>query len=221
MRPARDILPCCARQRTRTLTELIVRENITHVILPVSATRSSGSPSFHLPYFILYSVRSESIPMLRARSLATCHRVITRAYATATSPHALVLLEHKNGTIESSSLSALTAAQQLGGSITGLIVGSSDQVPTVLERAKKYVYFTSPVLHFLNPLLPLQAERSHNRPTFLRTTVFFPSPRGCLSAPRKATSQWLSIHPYRLCPLFFCKVPPPARRGKARRSRRL
>jgi len=103
-------------------------------------------------------------PMLRPRSLATCHRVITRTYATATSPHALVLLEHKNGAIEPSSLSALTAAQQLGGSITGLILGGPDQVPTVLERAKKLkglttvlhssaLQYSSPVPEIISPLL--------------------------------------------------------------------
>ncbi|KAI9509705.1 DHS-like NAD/FAD-binding domain-containing protein [Russula earlei] len=88
--------------------------------------------------------------MLRARSLVTSHRIITRTYATAKSPHALVFLEHKNGTIESASLSALTAAQQLGGSVTGLILGGSDQVPTVLERAKKLKGLSS-VLHSSAP----------------------------------------------------------------------
>jgi electron transfer flavoprotein alpha subunit len=89
--------------------------------------------------------------MLRARSLVTAHRLIARAYATATSPHALVFLEHKDGFIVPSSLSALTAAQQLGGSVTGLIVGGPDQVPSVLEKAKKYIKFILPALsHFLN-----------------------------------------------------------------------
>jgi electron transfer flavoprotein alpha subunit len=88
--------------------------------------------------------------MLRARSLVTLHRFVARAYATAASPHALVFLEHRNGAIESASLSALTAAQQLGGSVTGLIVGGPDQVPTVLERAKKYIHFVEPIFHYLN-----------------------------------------------------------------------
>jgi electron transfer flavoprotein alpha subunit len=86
--------------------------------------------------------------MLCARSLLSSHKLITRAYATATSPHALVLLEHKDGAIEPASLSALTAAQQLGGAVTGLVVGSPDQVPAVLEKAKRYIYFTLPVLFF-------------------------------------------------------------------------
>jgi electron transfer flavoprotein alpha subunit len=78
--------------------------------------------------------------MLRVRSLVTSHRFIARAYATANSPHALILLEHSNGTIESGSLSALTAAQQLGGNVTGIVVGGPDQIPTVLEKVKKYTY---------------------------------------------------------------------------------
>jgi electron transfer flavoprotein alpha subunit len=94
--------------------------------------------------------------MLCARSLLSSRRLITRAYATATSPHALVLLEHKGGAIESASLSALTAAQQLGGAVTGLVIGSPDQVPVVLETAKKYIYICIilPILHFLNICFP-------------------------------------------------------------------
>ena len=55
---------------------------------------------------------------------------------TATSPRAL---EHKNGTIKSGSLSALTAAQQLGGTVTSIVVGP-DQIPTVLEKVKKFTH---------------------------------------------------------------------------------
>ena len=63
----------------------------------------------------------------------------SRFYATSSSsPHALLFIEHQNGVLESSSLSALTAAQQLGGSVTGLIVGNSEEVKDVVEKAKKY-----------------------------------------------------------------------------------
>jgi electron transfer flavoprotein alpha subunit len=92
--------------------------------------------------------------MLCARSLLSSRRFITRTYATATSPHALVLLEHKDGAIESASLSALAAAQQLGGAVTGLVIGSPDQVPAVLERAKKCITSLLPILHFLNICFP-------------------------------------------------------------------
>lgn len=74
--------------------------------------------------------------MLRTRPLVCC-RTLGRAYATTPSPHALVLLEHRHGVIDSGSLSALTAAEQLGGQVTGLVVGSSDEVEGVVEKAKK------------------------------------------------------------------------------------
>ena len=77
--------------------------------------------------------------MLRSQLLARPARtlVFSRTYATATSPHALVFLEHREGTIDSGSLSALTAAQQLGGQVTGLVVGAPDQVKGVIEQARK------------------------------------------------------------------------------------
>lgn len=79
--------------------------------------------------------------MLRARTLA-CSRFVVRAYATARPPHALVFLEHNEGVIEPSSLSALTAAQKLGGNVTGLIVGGPEQVNTAIEEAKKCVFIS-------------------------------------------------------------------------------
>ncbi|KAI0266836.1 electron transfer flavoprotein alpha subunit [Gloeopeniophorella convolvens] len=102
--------------------------------------------------------------MLRARHLSAPRRFIARSYATAASPHALVLLEHRNGAIESGSLSALTAAQELGGQVTGLVVGGSDQVQPVLEEVKKLKglstvlhssspQYSSPVPEIVSPLL--------------------------------------------------------------------
>ncbi len=163
--------------------------------------------------------------MLRARSLVTAHRLFTRAYATAHSPHALVFLEHKDGVIEPSSLSALTAAQQLGGSVTGLVVGGPDQVPTVLERAKKYIHSTLPsTLRLLNqplPLLPCQAERTIVGPAFLRSPIFFHSSGDRIPTLREATVKRFSIYSHRLCPLFFCQIPPSAHCRKARCSCRI
>ena len=66
-----------------------------------------------------------------------CRRALARSYATGTLPHALVFLEHQNRDIESGSLSALTAAQQIGGKVTGLIAGCKDDVEGVVEKAKK------------------------------------------------------------------------------------
>ncbi|KDR85810.1 hypothetical protein GALMADRAFT_52250 [Galerina marginata CBS 339.88] len=87
--------------------------------------------------------------MLRTSS-TFCRRAFVRSYATATSPHALVFLEHRGGVIDSGSLSALTAAEQLGGQVSALIVGSSDHVPGVVDKVKKLKGVTS-VLHSTSP----------------------------------------------------------------------
>ncbi|RDB24753.1 putative electron transfer flavoprotein subunit alpha, mitochondrial [Hypsizygus marmoreus] len=83
--------------------------------------------------------------MLRARAVLSS-RTLSRSYATASPPHALVFLEHRQGVLDSGSLSALTAAEQLGGKVTGLVVGASDHVQGVVEKAKKLKGLTS-VLH--------------------------------------------------------------------------
>ena len=79
-----------------------------------------------------------SSTMLRTRAIFRVQS-FTRSYTAAPSPHALVFLEHNQGVIDSGSLSALTAATQLGGKVTGLVVGDSEQVNSVLENAKKHV----------------------------------------------------------------------------------
>lgn len=83
---------------------------------------------------------SSSTSMLRTRSILRC-KTLVRCYATSPSPHALVFLEHSHGVVDSASLSALTAASQLGGQVTGLVVGNSDQIGQVIEKAKKYANF--------------------------------------------------------------------------------
>jgi electron transfer flavoprotein alpha subunit len=79
--------------------------------------------------------------MLPRSTITTIRQLITRSgsrsYATASSPKTLVYLEHVNGNLESGSLSALTAASQLGGEVTGILVGGSSEVQSVLEKAKK------------------------------------------------------------------------------------
>lgn len=77
--------------------------------------------------------------MLRIRTAATLSRTFTRSYATSPPPHALVFLEHRDGELDSASLSALTAASRLGGKVTGLIAGAPDHVPGVLDKAKRHV----------------------------------------------------------------------------------
>ena len=76
--------------------------------------------------------------LLRTSSLFCRRALLHRSYATATgSPHALVFLEHTDGAISAGSLSALTAAQNLGGQVSALIVGSPESVPGVVDKAKK------------------------------------------------------------------------------------
>jgi electron transfer flavoprotein alpha subunit len=48
-------------------------------------------------------------------------------------------LEHQQGVIEPGSRSALTAASQLGGKVTGLLVGGPEQVPRAVDQAKRQV----------------------------------------------------------------------------------
>ncbi|KAJ8514389.1 hypothetical protein ONZ45_g8053 [Pleurotus djamor] len=90
--------------------------------------------------------------MLRSRIAAVAStRSFLRGYATATSPpHALVFLEHRQGNIDSGSLSALTAARGLGGQVTGLVIGASDQVQGAVEAAKK-LEGVNTILHAASP----------------------------------------------------------------------
>ncbi|KAL0578293.1 Electron transfer flavoprotein alpha-subunit [Marasmius crinis-equi] len=84
------------------------------------------------------------------RRILFCKPVL-RAYSTASSPHALIFIEHRQGTIEPGSLSALTAAEQLGGKVTGLVVGGQDQVPGVVDKVKKLKGLSS-LLHSTSDL---------------------------------------------------------------------
>ncbi|KAI0930202.1 hypothetical protein AcV5_006979 [Taiwanofungus camphoratus] len=91
-------------------------------------------------------------------------RPLYRYYATSPGPHALVFLEYREGVIDSGSLSAVNAAQQLGGQVTGLVVGSTEQVKGVVQRAKQLKglntllhcsssQYSSPVPEIVSPLL--------------------------------------------------------------------
>lgn len=78
--------------------------------------------------------------MLPRRSIVAFRPLLSRNYASAPLPHALIFVEHRQGVIDSGSLSALTAASQLGGQVTGLVVGNSEDLPTVVDKVKKYVF---------------------------------------------------------------------------------
>jgi electron transfer flavoprotein alpha subunit len=75
--------------------------------------------------------------MLRTRVLLPVHRTSIRCYASSPSPSALVYLEHHDGDIDIGSLSALTAAGQLGGRVTAVVVGKAGYIESVVEKAKK------------------------------------------------------------------------------------
>jgi electron transfer flavoprotein alpha subunit len=90
-------------------------------------------------------IRSSPFAMFRP-TLLLSRRVLSpslrRRYATPASPtgaaHALVLVEHHDGSINPGSLSALTAAQNLGGQVSLLIVGNEENLPGIVDKAKKY-----------------------------------------------------------------------------------
>lgn len=63
----------------------------------------------------------------------TCNRQQQSAFARLLS--SLAVLEQREGRLQNASLSAITAAQKLGGSITGFIAGSG--VRSVAEEAAK------------------------------------------------------------------------------------
>ncbi|KAK0504813.1 DHS-like NAD/FAD-binding domain-containing protein [Armillaria luteobubalina] len=88
--------------------------------------------------------------MLRLGAVRRVSRPLVRAYATPASPHALVLLEHRAGVLDSGSLSALTAATHLGGQVTGLIISGLDGA-SVVDKAKKLKGLTG-LLHSTSEL---------------------------------------------------------------------
>lgn len=74
--------------------------------------------------------------MFRPR-LQPLRSVLTRRYASTSGPNSLLLIEYRGGEIDSGTLSALTAATALGGQVTGLLVGTSEELDAVVEKASK------------------------------------------------------------------------------------
>lgn len=73
---------------------------------------------------------------LLARTLPSVH-ASSRAFASASSPiHSLLLVEHRSGNVEGGTLAALTAASELGGKVTGLVVGAPGEVEGIVEKVK-------------------------------------------------------------------------------------
>lgn len=73
------------------------------------------------------------------RSLRSSPKLLFRTYATpAGSPHTLLFVEYTDGAIDAASLSALTAAKELKGKVTALVVGGEEaEIKGVVEEAKK------------------------------------------------------------------------------------
>lgn len=127
---------------------------------------------------------TNSFPVFMLRSvvgLSAAKRVLCRTYATSGSPHALVLLEHRGGSIEPSSLAALTAASQLGGEVTGLVIGGPGQVDSIVERAKKCA-LCFPCADF-RLMLGAQLEGTFHGPLLIGRTVLCADTGSRLSTP--------------------------------------
>ena len=73
--------------------------------------------------------------MLRTRVLLPIRATVR--YYSSSSPNVLVYLEHHDGNIDTGSLSALTAASQLGGSVTGVVVDKPGNIESIVEKAKR------------------------------------------------------------------------------------
>ncbi|KAK4049829.1 Electron transfer flavoprotein alpha-subunit [Microbotryomycetes sp. JL201] len=72
-----------------------------------------------------------------ASLLARSTLLSSRSYATSASPNTLVLLEHKGNKLVPATLNAVTAAKKLGGKVTGLVIGGSEQsTKDVVDKAK-------------------------------------------------------------------------------------
>ncbi|KAG9076873.1 Electron transfer flavoprotein alpha-subunit [Ceratobasidium sp. UAMH 11750] len=91
--------------------------------------------------------------MMLSQSIRRLARPAPRLFRTYATPaggsHTLLFLEHTNGTVDAASLSALTAAKQLNGKVTALVVGGEEgEVQKVVDEVKKLdgisnVLFTS------------------------------------------------------------------------------
>ncbi|GJJ06241.1 hypothetical protein Clacol_000432 [Clathrus columnatus] len=74
-----------------------------------------------------------------------------RRYASSLHTNTLVYLEHHNGELDHGSLSALTAARELGGNVTGLVLSKPEFISDIIEKAKKLKGLNT-LLHASSPL---------------------------------------------------------------------
>ena len=154
--------------------------------------------------------------MLRIRT-TTLSRTLIRRYATSPSPHALVFLEHRDGELDSASLSALTAASQLGGKVTGLLAGTSDQVPSILDKAKKYVMYLFQASVGLATCISQVKGTGYCAP-FRIPTVLYTVTRDRLPTLGKGTLWQFFIHTRRVSTLVIRQIHPAPSGCKTGRS---
>ncbi|KND01949.1 uncharacterized protein SPPG_02456 [Spizellomyces punctatus DAOM BR117] len=67
---------------------------------------------------------SRSLLSVRSRA-AVANQLSLRSFAASRNASTLVLVEHKNDAVASSTLNAITAATKIGGSVTALVAGSA------------------------------------------------------------------------------------------------
>ncbi|ETS61450.1 hypothetical protein PaG_04483 [Moesziomyces aphidis] len=84
-------------------------------------------------------IATAMLPRVSLRTAAASALPLRRGFATSRVDLAntLVFLEHKKGTFNPAALSALTAAQKLGGDIDALVVGSEAEASDVASKAAK------------------------------------------------------------------------------------
>ncbi|KAL8693745.1 MAG: hypothetical protein Q9218_001490 [Villophora microphyllina] len=83
----------------------------------------------------ILAARCARPPTLASLRLATQAKHLTHSIAAIRLLSSLTVLEQRNGRLEHSSLSAVTAAQKIGGSIVGFVAGSG--IKAVAEEASK------------------------------------------------------------------------------------
>ncbi|CAG8599701.1 8552_t:CDS:2 [Acaulospora morrowiae] len=84
----------------------------------------------------MYAIRRATVRVIKKNaSLTLRSNIFIRGYATSQDISTLLLVEHKDNTVSTSTLNALTAANKLGGSVTALVAGENPD-PVVAKLSK-------------------------------------------------------------------------------------
>ena len=79
---------------------------------------------------VLRTARTQFLPSSRLRTSPASSSAYSRLLST------LAILEQKDGKLQGSSLSAIAAANKLGGSVTGFVAGAGVKAGAAAEAAK-------------------------------------------------------------------------------------